>query len=156
MLRMEKERLGKLKRSLESRQTELEKLCQEFEAQKKIEVIAAGILRKNSKIVRQFDEVNARANQLSARVKRAKAQMEALKVRLAMDRSGTRYKLTTPNISSNDSAASIIAEAILNEPQAAQIVARSTGNNLEMDKTWELMSELDKDELQRKKIIREL
>ena len=141
---------------LENRQTALEKLCQEAAAQKKIEVIAACILRKNSKIVRQFDEVNARANQLSARVKRAKAQMEALKVRLAMDRSGTRYKLTTPNISSNDSAASIIAEAILNEPQAAQLVARSTGNNLEMDKTWELMSELDKDELQRKKIIREL
>ena len=141
---------------LENRQTALEKFCQEAAAQKKIEVIAACILRKNSKIVRQFDEVNARANQLSARVKRAKAQMEALKVRLAMDRSGTRYKLTTPNISSNDSAASIIAEAILNEPQAAQLVARSTGNNLEMDKTWELMSELDKDELQRKKIIREL
>lgn len=44
----------------------------------------------------------------------------------------------------------------MNEPQAAQLVARSTGNNLEMDKTWELMSELDKDELQQKKIIREL
>ena len=156
MLGMEKERLGNLKRSLGNRQTELEKLCQDPDAQKKIEVIAAGILRKNHKFVRQFDEVNARANQLAERVNRARAQMEALKIRLALDKPGTGYKLTTSNTSSNDSAATIIAEAFLNEPQAAQLVARATGNNLEMDKSWELMSDLDKDEIQRKKIIREL
>ena len=38
-------------------------------------------------------------------------------------------------------------------PQAVQLVARSNGNNLEMDKDWELMSELDKDEFIRRKII---
>ena len=42
------------------------------------------------------------------------------------------------------------------EPQAVQLVARSNGNNLEMEKDWELMSELDKDELIDKKIVREL
>ena len=42
------------------------------------------------------------------------------------------------------------------EPQAVQLVARSDGNNLEMEKDWEMMSEFDKDELIRKKIIREL
>ena len=51
---------------------------------------------------------------------------------------------------------SLIADAILNEPEAVQLVARSTGNNLEMEKDWELMSELDKDELIDKKIVREL
>ena len=50
----------------------------------------------------------------------------------------------------------IIADAILIEPQAVQLVARSTGNNLEMEKDWEMMSEFDKDELIRQKIIREL
>ena len=45
---------------------------------------------------------------------------------------------------------------MLQEPQAAQLVARSTGNNLEMEKTWELMSDLDKDELLHKKIFRDL
>lgn len=50
----------------------------------------------------------------------------------------------------------IIADALLGESYAVQLVARLDGNNLEMNKTWELMSELDKDEFIRKKIIREL
>ena len=37
-----------------------------------------------------------------------------------------------------------------------QLVARFDGNNLEMEKDWEMMSECDKDEIIRKKIIREL
>ena len=36
------------------------------------------------------------------------------------------------------------------------IVALSSGNNLEMEKDWELMSELDKGELIQNKIVREL
>ena len=48
----------------------------------------------------------------------------------------------------------LIADAVLFEPQAVQLVARSNGNNLEMES--ELMSEFDKDEFIRKKIIREL
>ena len=50
----------------------------------------------------------------------------------------------------------LIADAILREPQAVQLVALSTGNNLGMEKDWELMSELDKDALLHKKIVREL
>ena len=50
----------------------------------------------------------------------------------------------------------IIADALLGEEYAVQLVARSSGNNLEMEKDWELMSELDKDELLDKKIVREL
>ena len=50
----------------------------------------------------------------------------------------------------------IIADALLAEPYAVQLVARSSGNNLEMEKDWELMSELDKDELIQKQIVREL
>jgi len=57
---------------------------------------------------------------------------------------------------SKKSAATLIADAILQEPQAAQLVARSSGNNLEMEKDWELMSELDKDELIHKQIFRDL
>ena len=53
-------------------------------------------------------------------------------------------------------AASLIADAILMEPQAVQLVARSNGNNLEIEKDWELMSELDKDEFLDKEIVREL
>ena len=123
----------------------------------KIEEIAAGILRKNFKFVRQPEETETKAKQLAQRLNHAKEQLDALKIRLDHDKISTRYKLVMPEKSStNTSTASIIADAILFEPQAVQLVARSTSNNLEMDKDWELMSELDKDELIDKKMIREL
>lgn len=50
----------------------------------------------------------------------------------------------------------IIADALLGEEYAVQLVARSDGNNLEMDKDWEMMLDSDKDEFIRKKIVREL
>ena len=52
--------------------------------------------------------------------------------------------------------AKIIADALLAEPYAVQLVARSIGNNLEMEKEWEMMSEFDKDEIINKKMVREL
>ena len=86
----------------------------------------------------------------------AHEQLLILKERLSRDKSSIRYKVVSSGISSNSNAASIIADAILQEPHAVQLVARSIGNNLEMEKDWELMSELDKDELINKKILREL
>ena len=83
-------------------------------------------------------------------------QMKELENRIALDKVNTRYRVTVSDTLSNNKAASLIADAILNEPQAVQLVSRFNGNNLEMEKDWELMSELDKDELIRKKIIREL
>ena len=82
--------------------------------------------------------------------------MKALENRIALDKVNTRYRVTVSDTLSNNKAASLIADAILNEPEAVQLVARFNGNNLEMEKDWEMMSEFDKDELIRKKIIREL
>ena len=64
------------------------------------------------------------------------------------------YKKNT-SLKENELTA-IIADALMGEPYAVQLVARFNGNNLEMEKDWEMMSEFDKDELIRKKIIREL
>ncbi len=89
------------------------------------------------------------------RLARSKQQMEVLKEQLNSEHHYTFYKVDQENLS-NQSAASIIADAILRESNAVQLVARSSDNALEMDKTWELMSELDKDELKNKKILREL
>ncbi|MBR0287915.1 MAG: hypothetical protein IJQ82_02950, partial [Selenomonadaceae bacterium] len=50
----------------------------------------------------------------------------------------------------------IIADALMDEPYAVQLVARLNGNFLEMEKDWEMMTEFDKDELINKKMIREL
>ena len=156
LLAMEKNRLDQIKFSLQNKQAELESLCKSHEAQRKIEEIAAGILRKNYKFVRQLEEIETRAKELIPRINHAKDQMNALENRIARDKINTRYRVTVSDTLTNKKAASIIADAILFEPQAVQLVARSNGNNLEMEKDWELMSELDKDEFIRQKIIREL
>ena len=156
LLELEKTRLDQIKLPLQNKQSELEKQCQEHEAARKIETIAAGILRKNYKFVRQLEEIETRAKELIPRVNHAKKQMNALEKRVARDKINTCYRVTVSDTLTNNQAALLIADAILMEPQVAQLVARSNGNNLEREKDWELMSELDKDELLDKKIVREL
>ena len=156
LLELERSRLDQTKFSLQNKQAELETLCHQPDAAKKIEEIATGILRKNLRFVRQLEEVDKYDKEILLRLNHAKEQMKALENRIALDKVNTRYRVTVSNTLSNSKAASLIADAILNEPEAVQLVARSTGNNLEMEKDWELMSEFDKDEIIRKKIIREL
>ena len=134
----------------------MDSLCQKPDALKKIELIAAGILRKNYKFIRRLEEIETRIKNLAQRINHAKEQLDALKIQLTLDKPNTCYKVNYSDNSSGRSLASIIADAILKDPQAVQLVARSTGNNLEMEKDWEMMSEFDKDEIIRKKIIREL
>ena len=154
LIEIEKARLANLTLSIEQKQTELDSLCQKPDSLKKIELIAAGILRKNYKFVRRLEEIETRVKTLAQRINHAKEQLDALKIQLAFDKPNTAYKVISDKQSNNFAA--IIADAILMEPQAVQLVARSTGNNLEMEKDWEMMSEFDKDEIIRKKIIREL
>ena len=156
LLELEHNRLASLKISLQNQQTYLESLCQKPDSQKRIELIAAGILKKNFKFVRQLEEADSRCKYLAQRVTHSKEQMSILQEALSFEKHSTYYKVNSSDSSSNNSAASLIADAILQEPQAVQLVARSTDNNLEMDKSWELMSELDKDEIRHKKILREL
>ena len=156
LLEVEKTRLDQIKLSLQNKQSELESLCQPHEATRKIEMIAAGILRKNLRFVRQLEEIEAREKELIPCINHAEEQMKALKERISRDKISTRYRVACSDMLPNSKAASLIADAILMEPQAVQLVARSNGNNLEMEKDWELMSELDKDELLDKKIVREL
>ena len=155
LLEVEKVRLANLKLTLEQKQAELDNSCQQPDSLKKIEEIATGILNKNLKFVRQLEETEIRVKNLSKRMNHAKEQLDALKIRLTLDKPNTAYKIIFDN-QSNNSTASIIADAILFDPKSVQLVAHSDGNNLEIEKDWELMSELDKDEFLRKKIIREL
>ena len=156
MLELERSCLDQTKFSLQNKQAELETLCRQLDAAKKIELIATGILRKNLKFVHQLEEVDKRDKEILLRMNHAKDQMNALEERVARDKVNTRYRVTISDTLTNNQAASLIADAILNEPQVVQLVARSTGNNLEMEKDWELMSELDKDALLDKEIVREL
>jgi len=155
LLEIEKARLSNLQISLENQKVQLDSFCSLPDSKNKIDVIAASILRKNFKFVQKLEEVDNHLKQLAARLKHTKEQMEVLQTHLSADKHTTYYKVTSPNISAK-SIASLIVDAILNDPQAVQFVARSVSNNLEMDKDWELMSELDKDEFIAKKIMRNL
>ncbi|MBR0288095.1 MAG: hypothetical protein IJQ82_03875, partial [Selenomonadaceae bacterium] len=156
LLELERCRLDQFKLSLQNKQSELETLCRQSDAAKKIEEIATGILRKNLRFVRQLEKVDRCDKEIILRMNHAQEQMKALENRIACDKVNTRYRVTVSDRLSNNKAASLIADAILFEPEAVQLVARSTGNNSEMEKDWEMMSEFDKDEIIRKKIIREL
>ena len=156
ILELERSRLDQITVSLQNKQVELEALCRQPEAVKKIDEIATGILRKNLRFVRKLERVENRDKEILQRMNHAQDQMKALENRIALDEVNTRYRVTCSDTLSNKKAASIIADAILFDSQAVQLVARFNGNNLEMEKDWELMSEFDKDELIRRKIIREL
>ena len=156
LLELERSRLDQIKSSLQNKQAELETLCHQPDAAKKIEEIATGVLRKNLRFVRQLEKIDKRDKEIIERMNHTQDQMKALEERVARDKVNTRYRVTVSDTLTNSQAASLIANAILFEPEAVQLVARSNGNNLEMEKDWELMSEFDKDELIRKKIIREL
>ena len=157
LLEMEQFRLAQIKLSLQKKQTELESLCSQPDAVKKIEEIAVGILRKNLRFVRQLEEMETCDKKLFEQMSHAEKQLDAVKIRLDRDTYSTRYKVVTANAAkTNDSLASLIADAILFEPQAVQLVARFGDNNLETEKDWEMMTDFDKDEFLRKKIIREL
>jgi hypothetical protein len=69
------------------------------------------------------------------------------------------YKIIpSDNLSQKDQnlIVSVIADAVRGENYAVPLVARSSGNNLEMEKDWELLSDLDKDEIRHKQIFRDL
>ena len=154
-IELEATRLQNLKSALEQRQNDLDSLCKKPNSLKQIQFIAAAILRKNSKFDKQIAEIDANLKQLSLLIDHIKKQLDAFHLQLNFEKRNTYYKISANHYSKNF-AASLIADALLGEPQAVQLVARSTSNNFEMEKDWELMSDLDKDELLHKQIFRDL
>lgn len=135
MLEIEPTHLSQIKFSLQKKQAELESLYQEREAARKIETIAERVLRRNLRFVWQLEEMERRDKQIKERIGHAADQLDVLKIRLDRDTHSTRYKVVTANAAkTNDSLASLIADAILFEPQAIQLVARFGDNNLETEK----------------------
>ena len=155
VLEIEKARLDNLQLALDNEKAQLDSLYLLPDSQQQIALIAAGILRKNFKFVYKLAETDRALKQLADRINHTKEQMEVLQTRLALDTHTTFYKVTSDNHSPN-TIASIIADALLNDPKAVQLVARSSGDNLEMEKNWELMSDLEREALIRKTILRNL
>ena len=156
-------RLSKTKIQLESELTRLENFCQTEEAQNKIALIAADILHKNLKIVLEYEETKKRVGDLYEKLQEAKKRFNAFDKGYRSLKQNRVYRVIQPESNSTKTSAlkenelaAIIADALLGEPYAVQLVARFGDNNLEMEKDWEMMSELDKDELINRKMVREL
>ena len=156
-------RLSETKLRLESELTRLERLCQTKEAQEKIALLAADILHKSLKIVLEYEEAKKRVGDLYEKLQEAKKRFNAFDEGYRSLKPNRVYRVIQPesnstktsNLKENELVA-IIADALLGEPYAVQLVARFGDNNLEMEKDWEMMSELDKDELINRKMVREL
>ena len=162
-LEMTGRKLAETKNQLDSELTHLEKLCQTEDAQEKIAFLAAGILFKNLEIEQEYGTAKRLVADLSEKLQEAKKRFKAFDEGYRSLKQNRVYRVIQPEnnltkISAwkENELAKIIADALLAEPYAVQLVALSYGNNLEMEKDWEMMSEFDKDEIIRKKIVREL
>ena len=157
------EKLSEKKKRLERELTRLESLCQTEEAQEKIALVAADILYKNLKILQEYEEAKKRVGDLYDKLQEAKKRFYAFDDGYRSLKQNRVYRvIQTESNSTKTSAlkenelAAIIADALLGEEYAVQLVARFGDNNLEMEKDWEMMSEFDKDEIINKKMVREL
>ena len=156
-------KLSDTKIQLDKESTRLENLCQTETAQEKIALIAAFILHKNLKIAQEYEAAKKLVADLSTRLHVAEKRFKTLNDNYTSIKQNRLYRVIqlvndsakTTALKENELTA-IIADALMGEPYAVQLVALSSGNNLEMDKDWEMMSEFDKDEIINKKIVREL
>ena len=155
--------LAQTKIQLNNESTLLESLCKTQEAQEKITLIAASVLRKNLKIAHEYEDAKKLISTLSQKLQETRKRFNAFDEGYRSLKQNRVYRVIESESNSGKISAlkenaltAIIADALMGEPYAVQLVALSSGNNLEMEKDWEMMSEFDKDELIRKKIIREL
>jgi len=158
-----RQNLQNTKNFLDSEVEKLEKICETEEARQKILVIAAGILRKNLKVAEEYEQAKIRSKALSQKLKLAQKRLEGLKKNVSrkLQKSVFREvpsKNDPEKIAESDPnfIVDLIADALNGNENAIQLVAYCPEDCLEMDKTWSLMSELDKDALILKKLIREL
>ena len=114
-------------------------------------------------MVEEYERAKIHSKDLSQKLKLAKKRLEGLK------RNGSRklqnYSFSVAQLEKESAKTAennlnfiveLIADALNGNENAVQLVAYCPDNPLEMDKTWSLMSELDKDELLHKLAMRDL
>lgn len=155
-----KEKLHNWKNKLDAESKRLEILCTSDDAKEKIGIIAASILRKNLPIAQNFEKENQRLKSIKEKLKQTKIRLNFISETSVKKKYFYRVidSANLPKKTNEDEnrIIGIIADALRGENYAVQLVARSSGNNLEMEKNWELISELDKDKIKHKQIFRSL
>ena len=158
-----RKKLAQTKSHLDSESVRLKALCQNDDAQEKIALIATAILRKNLKIAQEYEETKKLLGSLLEKMQETEKRFKAFDNGYSRLNKNYVYRVipsvTNPtkiSTSSKNELVAIIADALLAEPHAVPLVARLDGKFLEMEKDWELLSDLEKDELIQKQIVREL
>ena len=162
-LEITRKKLAQTKSHLDSESLRLKTLCQNDDAQDKIALIAAAILRKDLKTAQEYEKTKKLLGNLLEKMQEAEKRFKAFDNGYSRLKKNYVYRViqseTNPtkiSTSNKNELVAIIADALLAESYALPLVARLDGKFLEMEKDWELMSELDKDELIQKQIVREL
>ena len=157
------QKLAETKIQMDEESTRLKTLCQTEQAQEQIALLAADILHHNLKIVQEYETAKKTMSILYDKIQLAKKRFKAFDSGYSRLKKNYVYRVIPSETNSDKTSTSsknelvtIIADALLAEPYAVPLVARLDGNFLEMEKDWELMSDLDKDELIQKQIVREL
>ena len=133
------------KKALDNELTYLENLCQTKEAQEKIALLAA-------RIVLEYEEAKKRVGDLYNKLQEAKKRFNSFEEGYRQLKPNRVYRVIQPESNSTktfvlkeNELAAIIADALLGEPYAVQLVARLDGKFLEMEKDWEMINHSQKD-----------
>ena len=141
---------------------DLERRCGTPDARQRISLIAAHILRKNLKYVREYERSKKCVQEISKNVQLFKRRLTNLKENVPKKMKKCYYQVISANNTASKhspstlvSLVSIIADALNHDPAAMAQVVCFSGDNL-MEKYWEWLTEFEKDELIIKKIMRDL
>ncbi len=145
------------KKSLEDEFANLRKLCTPSNAQQKILDIAIGILCKNNKMSAAISQLDIQVKSIDTQLDRLHKQMiSAYKPRKFSPAETKAAWDAIQAAHSQEKSSSIVADILTEGSKDAAAIGQSaniTDKGFEMDRDWNLMSELDKDELVHKKTL---
>ena len=136
---------------IDRREQELEARCNTAVGRSKIEAIAAGILRKNAPIAKEYNELCAKHRALKDSIIQTKYQSQRVTARAPREQ-GNKFRVA-PSSSGGSGGSSyptpsrdadLISKALSGGAKEAQLVARSKPDEPD---DWKWLSEAEKDDL---------
>ena len=126
-----RKKLTQTKSRLDSESARLETLCQTEEAQEKIALLAAGVLRKNLKTAQEYEDTKKLLGGLSKKIQETEKRFKAFDSGYSRLKKNYVYCVihsesnsAKTSTSSKNELVQIIADALLAEPYAVPLVAR--------------------------------
>ena len=136
---------------IDRREQELEARCNTAVGRSKIEAIAAGILRKNAPIAKEYNELCAKHRALKDSIIQTKYQSQRVTARAPREQ-GNKFRVAPSSSGGGGGSiyptpsrdANLISKALYGGAKEAQLVARSKPDEPD---DWKWLSEAEKDDL---------